>query len=54
MTFNTLYRIGLIGATIFSMLLALVAEKNEEYIKAIYEMCWVMSFLLLCHWEFDK
>lgn len=54
MTFNTLYRIGLVGATIWQMILALTAEHAEDFTRGTYEMLWMLLFLLLYHWEFDK
>lgn len=54
MTFNTLFRIGLVGATIFQMILALTAEHAEDFSRGSYEMLWLIIFMLLCRWEFNR
>ena len=35
----------------FQLILAMIAEHNEEYTKAIYEMMWAGLFVYLLHEE---
>lgn len=54
MTFDTLYRIALVGATIYQLIIVIIAEDSKEYAKASYEMLWLFLLLYFCHKEFKE
>ena len=35
------------------LILVFIAEYNEDYLKAIYEMLWAVSFAVLLRWEYE-
>lgn len=41
------YRGLLLGVIVMQFIIAMIAEHNEEYTKAIYEMMWVGLFIFL-------
>lgn len=42
-----MYKILLLVICIFQIVLAIIAEYNEEYVKAVYEMLWLFFFTYL-------
>ena len=51
---NNLSKILLWGVCLSQLVIVFIAEYDEDYLKASYEMLWLVSFAVLLHWEYEK
>lgn len=50
----TIWKVLLGILSIFQIVLAIMAEMQEDYLKASYEMLWLFFFMYLLHQETKK